>query len=59
MVALIGLYVGLRRYASFVFQPEELRIWIEGFGVLAPAIFTLIQTVQVVAAPVPGPSVLG
>jgi uncharacterized membrane protein YdjX (TVP38/TMEM64 family) len=58
MVALIGLYVGLRRYASFVFQPEELRTWIEGFGVLAPAIFTLIQTVQVVAAPVPG-QVLG
>jgi uncharacterized membrane protein YdjX (TVP38/TMEM64 family) len=53
-VALAALYVGLRRYASFVFHPEELRAWVEGFGMLAPAIFVLLQAVQVVVAPIPG-----
>jgi uncharacterized membrane protein YdjX (TVP38/TMEM64 family) len=52
--ALVALYVGLRRYAPFVFHPEQLRTWVEGFGVLAPVVFTLLQTAQVVVAPIPG-----
>ncbi|MDS0300744.1 TVP38/TMEM64 family protein [Halogeometricum sp. S1BR25-6] len=52
--ALAALYAGLRRYAPFVLHPEELRAWIEGFGVLAPVVFVLFQTVQVVVAPIPG-----
>lgn len=53
-VALVASYVGLRHYVPFVFHPEELRTWVEGFGVLAPVVFTLLQTVQVVVAPIPG-----
>jgi uncharacterized membrane protein YdjX (TVP38/TMEM64 family) len=52
--SVLALYVGVRRYVPFVFDPEELRAWIEGFGVLAPVVFTLLQTMQVVVAPIPG-----
>ncbi|MFB6295739.1 MAG: TVP38/TMEM64 family protein [Halobacteriales archaeon] len=52
--ALAALYVLLRRYAPFVFQPEELQVWIGQFGVLAPLVFTLLQTLQVIFAPIPG-----
>ncbi|WP_135825075.1 TVP38/TMEM64 family protein [Halorussus ruber] len=55
--ALVAVYAGLRRYAPFVFHPEELRTWVEGFGVLAPVVFTLLQTAQVVVAPIPGQGV--
>lgn len=54
---LVGLYAGVRRYAPFVFDPEALRTWIDQFGVLAPVVFTLLQTVQVVVAPIPGQAV--
>lgn len=50
----LGLYVSLRRYAPFVFDVVALRAWIDGFGVLAPVVFTLLQTLQVILAPVPG-----
>lgn len=53
-VAFAGIYVFLRRYAPFVFDAQELRLWIEQFGVLAPVVFTLIQTLQVIVAPIPG-----
>lgn len=52
--AVLASYLLLRRHASFVFHPEELRVWIGQFGVLAPAVFTLTQTLQVVFAPIPG-----
>ena len=52
--AMVALYLGLRRYAPFVFDEEQLRIWIEQFGILAPVVFTLLQTAQVIVAPVPG-----
>jgi uncharacterized membrane protein YdjX (TVP38/TMEM64 family) len=52
--ALVGLYAAARRYVPFVFHPEELRAWLEGFGVLAPVVFTLLQAAQVVVAPIPG-----
>jgi len=48
------LFLFVRRYAPFLFDPEKLRAWIDTFGVLAPAVFVLVQIVQVVVAPVPG-----
>lgn len=57
LAAVVGfgaLYLILREYAAFVFDVEELRLWIDQFGVLAPLVFTLIQAVQVIVAPVPG-----
>lgn len=47
-------YVLLRAYAPFVFNPTALRTWIAQFGTLAPLVFILIQTAQVVLAPIPG-----
>jgi uncharacterized membrane protein YdjX (TVP38/TMEM64 family) len=47
-------YVALRQYAPFVFVPAELRAWIRQFGPLAPLVFVLAQTTQVIVAPVPG-----
>lgn len=55
--AFVLLYLSLRRYAPFVFHPDELRVWIDQFGILAPAVFMLIQIGQVVVAPVPGQAV--
>ena len=51
---LLALYFGVRRYAAFVFDAEELRLWITQFGVLAPLVFILLQFLQVVFAPIPG-----
>jgi len=48
------LYVAVRRYAPFLFDPEALEAWIESFGVLSPVVFILVQATQVVVAPVPG-----
>jgi uncharacterized membrane protein YdjX (TVP38/TMEM64 family) len=50
----VALYVLARRYAPFLFDPEALRVWVGEFGVLAPLVFTLLQTLQVVFAPIPG-----
>lgn len=52
--AFVLLYLSLRRYAPFVFDPDELRAWIDQFGILAPGAFVLVQIIQVVVAPVPG-----
>ena len=51
---LLALYFGVRRHAAFVFNAEELRLWIAQFGVLAPLVFILLQFLQVVFAPIPG-----
>ncbi|GAB3664514.1 TVP38/TMEM64 family protein [Halopiger thermotolerans] len=51
------LYLSIRRYAPFVFQPAELRAWIDRFGLLAPAVFVLVQIAQVIVAPIPGQAV--
>ncbi len=50
----VGLYLAVRQWAPFVFDAEELRTWINQFGVLAPVVFTLLQALQVVVAPIPG-----
>ena len=52
--AFVGLYVGARRYAPFVFNAQALRTWIAGFGVFAPLVFVFLQAAQVVLAPIPG-----
>jgi uncharacterized membrane protein YdjX (TVP38/TMEM64 family) len=54
VAAFVGLYVGARRYAPFVFDARALRAWIAGFGALAPLVFVVLQAAQVVLAPIPG-----
>lgn len=53
-VALVAGYLALRQFAPFVFDPEQLRTWIRGFGVFAPLVFVVAQAVQVIVAPIPG-----
>ncbi|TQQ82103.1 TVP38/TMEM64 family protein [Halonotius roseus] len=54
IAAFVGLYVGARRYAPFVFNAQALRTWIAGFGIFAPLVFVFLQAAQVVLAPIPG-----
>src|SRR6056297_1958988 len=54
LAAFVGLYLGVRRYAPFVFDAQALRTWIAGFGVFAPLVFIFLQATQVVVAPIPG-----
>lgn len=48
------LYLSIRRYAPFLFDPQLLRTWIAQFGVFAPIVFIFIQATQVIIAPIPG-----
>ena len=54
IAAFVGLYLGVRRYAPFVFDAQALRTWIAGFGIFAPLVFIVLQATQVVVAPIPG-----
>lgn len=68
MVAVsVGLVSILGLLAYYYWQPicgvagilcrtdkEQVRIWMESWGTLAPLVFILVQTLQVVLAPVPG-----
>ena len=54
VVVFLGLYVGARRYAPFVINAAELRLWIAQFRIFAPLVFVVIQALQVVVAPIPG-----
>ena len=54
IAAFVGLYLGVRRYAPFVFNAQALRTWIAGFGIFAPLVFIFLQAAQVVLAPIPG-----
>lgn len=54
LVVLVGSGVLLELYAPFLLDPEWVRAFVEGFGILAPFVFVGIQTVQVVLAPIPG-----
>jgi uncharacterized membrane protein YdjX (TVP38/TMEM64 family) len=51
---LLAISVGVRQYASFIFDAEKLRAWVKQFGVLAPLALIFIQATQVIVAPVPG-----
>ena len=50
----VAVYLLIRRYAPFFFDPDELRLWVDQFGALAPVVFVLLQTAQVIFAPIPG-----
>ncbi|MFB6204753.1 MAG: TVP38/TMEM64 family protein [Candidatus Nanohaloarchaea archaeon] len=39
---------------GFLLNPEEARNWVAEFGFYAPLVFVLVQTVQVILAPIPG-----
>jgi uncharacterized membrane protein YdjX (TVP38/TMEM64 family) len=54
VAALIVISLGIRQYAPFLLDAEKLRAWVDQFGVFAPVVIVLIQTAQVVIAPVPG-----
>jgi uncharacterized membrane protein YdjX (TVP38/TMEM64 family) len=55
LIAIVtGVYLWARRYAPFLFDPAELRAWIEQFGLFAPMVFVVIQALQVIVAPIPG-----
>lgn len=48
------LYLSIRRYAPFLFDPQLLRTWVAQFGLFAPIVFVIVQAAQVVIAPIPG-----
>ncbi|WP_442909384.1 TVP38/TMEM64 family protein [Halovenus sp. HT40] len=48
------LYLSIREYAPFLFDPQLLRTWVGQFGIFAPIVFVIIQAAQVVIAPIPG-----
>jgi uncharacterized membrane protein YdjX (TVP38/TMEM64 family) len=54
VVALVGSGVLLELYAPFLLDPDWVQAYVESFGVLAPLVFVAVQTVQVIAAPIPG-----
>jgi uncharacterized membrane protein YdjX (TVP38/TMEM64 family) len=54
VVVLVGLYLLARRYLPFLRTPEAFRAWLLGFGIWAPVVFVLVQTLQVLVAPIPG-----
>ncbi|WP_276251942.1 TVP38/TMEM64 family protein [Haloarcula rara] len=54
LTGFLVLYLSVRRYAPFLFDPVELRAWIDSFGALAPAVFIVVQAGQVIFAPIPG-----
>jgi uncharacterized membrane protein YdjX (TVP38/TMEM64 family) len=54
LAVLAAVTIAVRRYASFLLDPAALEAWIEGFGVLSPVVFILVQATQVVVAPIPG-----
>jgi uncharacterized membrane protein YdjX (TVP38/TMEM64 family) len=53
-LAVVGVYLALREFAPFVFDPTAMRQWIQQFGAFAPLVFVLVQLIQVIVAPVPG-----
>ncbi|MFZ5453594.1 MAG: VTT domain-containing protein [Thermodesulfobacteriota bacterium] len=48
------LCAGVRQVIHWCPDKEQIRIWVESWGPLAPLAFILIQALQVVAAPIPG-----
>ncbi|QIB75564.1 TVP38/TMEM64 family protein [Halogeometricum borinquense] len=57
LVALVVLSVAivlLRRHLEFLTNAAELRAFIQGYGFWAPLVLVILQSLQVVAAPIPG-----
>ena len=53
-VLFVGGVVVLRRHLAFLFDAGAVRSFVRGFGVWAPVALVVLQTLQVVVAPVPG-----
>lgn len=53
-VVLVLLSPVIRSYASFLGSPQQARVFMESFGVLAPLAYVLLHIVQIVFAPIPG-----
>lgn len=53
-VVLVGVVVLVERHLAFLMSPEELQTFVRDFGVWSPVVLVLLQTLQVVLAPVPG-----
>jgi uncharacterized membrane protein YdjX (TVP38/TMEM64 family) len=49
-----GAWRDVIRFYRFFFDPRRLRVFVQSFGSFAAVIFVLVQTFQVVFAPVPG-----
>lgn len=62
LAAIVAVSVGVTllttRYLSWFSDPQSVRSYVAGFGVLAPIAFVSLQVLQVVFAPIPG-QVLG
>jgi len=50
----VAASLGVRQHAAFIFDAEEMRAWLDGFGAFAPVVLVLVQAMQVIVAPVPG-----
>jgi len=50
----VGLSLFVRQQVPWLTDPRAVRAYIRGFGPFAPAAFFLLQSTQVVVAPVPG-----
>lgn len=53
-LVLVGAVVLLRPYWSLLADARALRHYVDGFGVWAPLAFIVLQTAQVLLAPIPG-----
>ena len=57
LVALVALAVAtvlVRRHLAFLTDAAELRAFVRGYGPWAPLVLVVLQTLQVVVAPIPG-----
>jgi len=54
LVAVAG-YFFARPYLGILFDVEQMRNFIEGFGIWGPLVLILLQAGQVIIAPIPGP----
>lgn len=54
VAAAIALYLLSYQLLPNLLDATKLRQWIDSFGIFAPAIFVLLQTTQVIFAPIPG-----
>lgn len=52
VVVVLGVVVA-QRYAPFLFDVEEARSFVDGFGAWAPFVLVVLQAAQVVLAPIP------
>ncbi|MBX0297348.1 TVP38/TMEM64 family protein [Haloarcula nitratireducens] len=53
-LAFVVVTVLVQRHFGFLTDAQALREFIRGYGILAPVVLVVLQTVQVVAAPIPG-----